>query len=92
MAVDSDGEFYRLRDHHAASQTLRRSTTGTCQQLHRALLTGEEFDKHRLRTFDERAQGLVVRTHPELRALPVFLQTGFESCLPCPSGTLPTLR
>lgn len=29
-----DGESYRLRDHHAAAETLRRTTTGTRQQLH----------------------------------------------------------
>jgi hypothetical protein len=32
--VNLDGESYRLRDHHAAAETLRRTTTGTRQQLH----------------------------------------------------------
>ena len=29
-----DGESYRLRDHYAAAETLRRVTTGTRQPLH----------------------------------------------------------
>jgi hypothetical protein len=32
--VNLDGESYRLRDHHAAADTLRRATTGTRQPLH----------------------------------------------------------
>jgi len=32
--VNLDGESYRLRDHQAAAETLRRTTTGTRQQLH----------------------------------------------------------
>ena len=28
-----DGESYRLRDHHAAAETLRRTTTGNRQPL-----------------------------------------------------------
>jgi DNA replication protein DnaC len=28
-----DGDFYRLRSHHAANDTLRRTTTGTRQPL-----------------------------------------------------------
>jgi DNA replication protein DnaC len=32
--INLDGESYRLRDHHAAAETLRRTTTGTRQQLH----------------------------------------------------------
>ncbi|BBY44178.1 hypothetical protein MCEL_24730 [Mycolicibacterium celeriflavum] len=33
-SVVLDGESYRLRDHQAAAKILRRTTTGTCQQLH----------------------------------------------------------
>jgi len=32
--VNLDGESYRLRDHHAAAETLRRAATGTRQPLH----------------------------------------------------------
>lgn len=32
--VNLDGESYRLRDHHAAAETLRRTTTGNRQALH----------------------------------------------------------
>jgi hypothetical protein len=32
--VNLDGESYRLRDHHAAADTLRRAATGTRQPLH----------------------------------------------------------
>jgi hypothetical protein len=35
--VALDGESYRLRDHHAAADTLRRATTGTRQPIARAL-------------------------------------------------------
>jgi hypothetical protein len=34
VVINLDGESYRLRDHHAAAETLRRTTTGTRQQLH----------------------------------------------------------
>lgn len=33
IVVNLDGESYRLRDHHAAAETLRRTTTGTRQPL-----------------------------------------------------------
>ena len=29
IVINLDGESYRLRDHHAAAETLRRTTTGT---------------------------------------------------------------
>lgn len=54
VVINLDGESYRLRDHQAAAETLRRITTGTRQQLHCPLLTGEEFRRAHLRTFDER--------------------------------------
>ena len=34
VVINLDGESYRLRDHHAATDTLRRATTGTRQPLH----------------------------------------------------------
>ena len=34
VVINLDGESYRLRDHHAAADTLRRATTGTRQQIH----------------------------------------------------------
>ena len=34
VVVNLDGESYRLRDHHAAAESLRRATTGTRQRLH----------------------------------------------------------
>ena len=34
VVINLDGESYGLRDHHAAAETLRRTTTGTRQQLH----------------------------------------------------------
>jgi len=34
VVINLDGESYRLRDHHAAAETLRRTTTGTRQPLH----------------------------------------------------------
>lgn len=34
VVINLDGESYRLRDHHAAAETLRRATTGTRQPLH----------------------------------------------------------
>jgi|SRR6516165_4723632 hypothetical protein len=34
VVVNLDGESYRLRDHHAAAETLRRATTATRQPLH----------------------------------------------------------
>jgi DNA replication protein DnaC len=34
VVINLDGESYRLRDHQAAAETLRRTTTGTRQQLH----------------------------------------------------------
>lgn len=34
IVVNLDGESYRLRDHHAAAETLRRATTGTRLPLH----------------------------------------------------------
>jgi hypothetical protein len=34
VVINLDGEFYRLRDHHAAADTLRRATTGTRQPIH----------------------------------------------------------
>ena len=33
VVINLDGESYRLRDHHAAAETLRRTTTGTRQPL-----------------------------------------------------------
>ena len=33
IVINLDGESYRLRDHHAASETLRRTTTGTRHPL-----------------------------------------------------------
>ena len=33
IVINLDGESYRLRDHHAATETLRRTTTGTRQPL-----------------------------------------------------------
>ena len=33
IVINLDGESYRLRDHHAAAETLRRATTGTRQPL-----------------------------------------------------------
>src|SRR5262249_37174631 len=32
--VTLDGDSYRLRDHHAAAETLRRAATGTHQPIH----------------------------------------------------------
>ena len=34
VVINLDGESYRLRDHQAAAETLRRTTTGTRQPLH----------------------------------------------------------
>ncbi|BBN48503.1 IS21-like element helper ATPase IstB [Mycobacterium avium] len=34
VVINLDGESYRLRDHHDAAETLRRTTTGTRQPLH----------------------------------------------------------
>jgi hypothetical protein len=34
VVINLDGESYRLRDHHAAADTLRRASTGTRQPLH----------------------------------------------------------
>jgi len=34
VVINLDGEFYRLRDHQAAAETPRRTTTGARQQLH----------------------------------------------------------
>jgi len=34
VVINLDGESYRLRDHQAAAETLRRATTGTRQALH----------------------------------------------------------
>jgi DNA replication protein DnaC len=34
MIINLDGESYRLRDHHAAPDTLRQAPTGTRQPLH----------------------------------------------------------
>ena len=34
VVINLDGESYRLRDHHAAADTLRRATTGTRQPIH----------------------------------------------------------
>jgi len=34
VVVNLDGESYRLPDHHAAADTLRRATTGTRQPIH----------------------------------------------------------
>ncbi len=33
IVINLDGESYRLRDHHAAAETLRRTTTGNRQPL-----------------------------------------------------------
>lgn len=46
VVIKLDGESYRLRDRRAAARTLCRTTIGTRQQLHRALLAGEEFGEH----------------------------------------------
>ena len=34
VVINLDGQSYRLRDHHDAAETLRRTTTGTRQPLH----------------------------------------------------------
>lgn len=34
VVINLDGESYRLRDHQAAAETLRRTTIGTRQELH----------------------------------------------------------
>jgi IstB-like ATP binding protein len=34
VVINLDGESYRLRDHHAAAETLRRAATGTRQPIH----------------------------------------------------------
>jgi hypothetical protein len=34
VVINLDGESYRLRDHHAAADNLRRATTGTRQPIH----------------------------------------------------------
>ena len=34
VVISLDGESYRLRDHHAAAETLRRAATGTRQPIH----------------------------------------------------------
>ena len=34
VVINLDDEFYRLRDHQAAAETPRRTTTGARQQLH----------------------------------------------------------
>src|SRR5882672_3450601 len=34
VVINLDGESYRLRDHHAAADSLRRATTGTRQPIH----------------------------------------------------------
>ena len=34
VVINLDGESYRLRDHHAAADILRRATTGTRQPIH----------------------------------------------------------
>ena len=34
VVINLDGESYRLRDHHAAADTLRPATTGTRQPIH----------------------------------------------------------
>ena len=34
VVLNLDGDSYRLRDHHARTDTLRRTTTGTRQPLH----------------------------------------------------------
>ncbi|ETZ64021.1 putative dNA replication family protein, partial [Mycobacterium sp. MAC_011194_8550] len=34
VVINLDGESYRLRDHHAAAETLRRATTATRQPIH----------------------------------------------------------
>ena len=34
VVINLDGDSYRLRDHHAAAETLRRAATGTRQALH----------------------------------------------------------
>lgn len=34
VVINLDGESYRLRDHHAAADTLRRATTGTREPIH----------------------------------------------------------
>jgi hypothetical protein len=55
VVINLDGESYRLRDHQAP-ETLRRAITGNRQQLHWPLLTGEEFRRAHLGTFEERDQ------------------------------------
>jgi hypothetical protein len=49
VVINLDGESYRLRDHQAAAETLRRTAIGNRQQLHSPLLTGEEFRRAHLR-------------------------------------------
>jgi IstB-like ATP binding protein len=34
VVINLDGESYRLRDHHAAAETLRQAATGTRQPIH----------------------------------------------------------
>jgi hypothetical protein len=34
VIINLDGDSYRLRDHHAAADNLRRAATGTRQPLH----------------------------------------------------------
>ena len=34
VVINLDGDSYRLRDHHAAADTLRTTTTGTRQPIH----------------------------------------------------------
>lgn len=34
LVINLDGESYRLRDHQAAAETLRRTAPGNHQQLH----------------------------------------------------------
>ena len=34
VVINLDGDSYRLRDHHARNEQLRRTTTGTRQPLH----------------------------------------------------------
>ena len=43
VEINLDGESYRLRNHHAAADTIRRAATGTRQPLHQPHLTGGEI-------------------------------------------------
>ena len=56
VVLNLDGDSYRLRDHHARAEKLRRTTTGTRQPLQRTQLTGEHIHRSTLSTFAEPRQ------------------------------------